>query len=207
MNEELKIKRATNDYYHGYDYNISDGNNILTIFFGGTLDLYMVIRTKDYIPYGKNHNIDFNISKDNYELYSIFDKLYNEIINAKLYDDESLNKGLNKREPYKSLVNKDKSITWRSDDEPFKQADRVTITKEEDNYKLSFSRVSYDLDSQYSRNGFSIPVRFRNSGSRYDPFNIAFMKMFNRLQNINPEYHQVDAEEVVYNQKVLSKKK
>ena len=29
-----------------------------------------------------------------------------------------------------------------------------------------------------------ISIRFRNSGSRYRPFNLIFMRMFNELQNL-----------------------
>ena len=45
-------------------------------------------------------------------------------------------------------------------------------------------------------------VRFRNSGSSYDPFNIPFMKFFNKLQEYDPEYHQIHIEEVILQKKL-----
>lgn len=206
MNEEIKIKRKANDF-HMYDYELNDGKNIFQILFGGTLDLYFVLRTKNEIPYEGKTNIDFIISKDNYELYSLFDTLYNDVINIRLYDEERLNHGYKRRREYKSLVSKDKKITWMSDDEPDNIADRVVISKEEDSYKLTFRRVESTNDPQYFRSGYSITIRFRNSGSRYEPFNIAFMKLYRDVQSIDPDYHQIDIEEVAYNQKVLSKKR
>ena len=52
----------------------------------------------------------------------------------------------------------------------------------------------------------SVSIRFRNSGSRYNPFNIIFMKMFNKLQEYNPEYHQIHIEELEYQKKLTLKK-
>ena len=55
-----------------------------------------------------------------------------------------------------------------------------------------------------------IPIRFRNSGSSYDPFNIVFMKMYNEMKNIddiNDIGHQIHIEEYLYNkEKILVKK-
>ncbi len=31
----------------------------------------------------------------------------------------------------------------------------------------------------------AIGIRFRNSGSRYEPFNVIFMRMFQNLQNVD----------------------
>ena len=51
-----------------------------------------------------------------------------------------------------------------------------------------------------------ICIRFRNSGSTYDPFNIIFMRMFNKLQEYIPEYHQIHIEEMNYSKKRTLKK-
>ena len=40
-------------------------------------------------------------------------------------------------------------------------------------------------------------VRLRNSGSRYDPFNILFMNMYYKLCVYEPDYHQVHMEELL----------
>ena len=48
-------------------------------------------------------------------------------------------------------------------------------------------------------------IRISNSGSRYAPFNIVFMRMFTKLQDIddiNDYGHQIHIEEYLYNQKV-----
>ena len=207
MNDEVKIKRVSNSF-NTYDYCLFDGNNAIDIIYGGNLDLYMSLRTKELIPYGEETNIEFNISKDNYQLYSLFDRLYNDVIEGEIFTDKDTDYKYNFKDKYfyKLLVNDDKTITWRSDDEPYDTADSVTIKKDEDSYKLIFTRVS-SIEEDYFKNGYSISVRFRNSGSRYEPFNVNFMRMYQGIQSIDPDYHQVEVEEVLYHQKVLSMNK
>lgn len=54
-----------------------------------------------------------------------------------------------------------------------------------------------------------IPIRIRNSGSSYDPFNIVFMKMYNKMKKIDDTKdigHQIHIEEYLYNkEKKLTK--
>ena len=40
-----------------------------------------------------------------------------------------------------------------------------------------------------------IGIRFRNSGYRYEPFNIRFSKLYNSLCRIDPNYYQIQLEE------------
>ena len=47
-----------------------------------------------------------------------------------------------------------------------------------------------------------ITVRFRNSGSRYDPFNIIFMKLYQGLYELDYEYHQIHIEEYLLDSKI-----
>ena len=55
-----------------------------------------------------------------------------------------------------------------------------------------------------------ISVRFRNSGSRYVPFNIAFMDMYNDMKEVDDvtdKGHQLHIEEYLYETKKLVKVK
>ena len=47
-----------------------------------------------------------------------------------------------------------------------------------------------------------ITVRFRNSGSRYDPFNIIFMKLYQGLCALDYEYHQIHIEEYLIGEQI-----
>lgn len=51
-------------------------------------------------------------------------------------------------------------------------------------------------------------IRFRNSGSRYEPFNMVFMRMFLQLQKVDDisDYgHQIHIEEYLYKKSLVKK--
>lgn len=97
---------------------------------------------------------------------------------------------------------KNNVIDWHSDDFIYENASRVIIKPVEDEYEIIFvkSKKEYD-DGMF----MTFSVRFRNSGSRYEPYNILFMDMYNKLKEYNPNNHQIHLEEYLYNQKTLKK--
>ncbi len=94
-------------------------------------------------------------------------------------------------------------IIWRSDDYPKDMAPYFVIRKLQNAYELEFGvpHVCRDLsfEEKMAINDYKhkvwVSVRLRNSGSRYEPFNLCFMDLYNKLCNLNPEYHQIHIEE------------
>jgi len=189
----MKINRIDNNIIHGYDYELIEDNKKLKIIYAGNLDLYYILQFDDEIPYGEKASKTFDITKDNYELYKLFDELYNNIINGMIWEDE---KRIKQSSIYKDLVDKNKNICWISDEGQRELEDSLTISKEKDKIHLSFERNNQE-DYPF-KSAFSIGIRICNSGSRYDRFNIPFMRMFQKLQTIDPNYHQIDIEELLY---------
>ena len=50
-------------------------------------------------------------------------------------------------------------------------------------------------------------IRISNCGSRYEPFNITFMNMYNKLKEHNYQNHQIHMEEYIYSKKKIKEKK
>ena len=199
----MKVIKKDNEY----DVTIIDGDKKLLFTFGGNLDLYWSIK-------GSNNLYEyFEITKENYNLYNLFEILFNDIKDINLYKDypfyietlEDLKDYKKAKEEeknmyrlhnlsnYNELYNND-TITWYSDDDSYDEANILKISKISDSFRLEF----------YKKNNSFIPgisIRFRNSGSRYDPFNIVFMKMYNKLLEIDDtlDYgHQIHIEEYLY---------
>lgn len=107
------------------------------------------------------------------------------------------NKELRTSERYQRLYDGE-NIRWHSDDDYYDDADRVMITELEDSILLEFYRPKTSLKTLGFRMPGTITIRFRNSGSTYDPLNIVFMKMYRQLQEYNPDYHQIHVEEIEY---------
>ena len=197
----MEIKRKYNEREKYYEFEFTKDNKHLEIFFGGNLDLYMTLGTDKNLPYKENITIDFDITKEDYDIYEIFDTLYNDIINGNVFDEKRLNRNIKDNYVYRDLVDKDNNITWISDDGPREVEDKLTISKLKDTYRLTFIRNDKDLDVGF-KSPYSIVVRFRNSGSWYDPFNVLFMKLFHKLQELDINYHQYHIEEYMYKRKL-----
>ncbi len=177
----------------------------------------------------------FCITKENYTIYKLFKDLIDRIKECQVYEiaeeesdflqltmeefevsefkqtpREDINNRLKESSEYQKLYDGE-AITWRSDDECFEISSRVRITEVEDNILLEFFRPGLEYEQmrmygvQYQTPG-EIGIRFRNSGSVYDPFNCVFMRMFQELQEYDPEYHQIHLEEMAY-KKTLKQKK
>ena len=200
----MEIKKRFNKFEKCFDIEFIEKDKYLKIFFGGNLDLYMVLENDKILPQNQNISLYFDITKEDYEIYSIFDSLYINIINGRPFGEDSLSIDYDykERDSYKRLVDNNLNITWISDDGPPEMEDKLEITKlDEDRYRLTFIRNDKPLDIGF-KNSMGISIRFRNSGSRYDPFNCLFMQMYHKLQDIDPEYHQIHFEELKYLKKL-----
>ena len=202
---------------------LQEANLNLDISYMGNLDLYWTINSKDNVI---NNNI-FTITKENYALYELFEQLFIDIKDINIYsgepvipfyleDEEEISKYLEEqKEAYRkhNLANYNKlyddvnkTITWYSDETNHEVANILKIKKEDECFNIEFNIQKEN--SIYDRDFHSehyIPIRFRNSGSSYDPFNIIFMRMFNNLKevdDVNEIGHQICLDEYLYNVKV-----
>lgn len=197
---------------NGYDrFKITTDEGSFNIMFGGNLDLYWSYWPKENIrdwPLFKT----FTITKENYFLYQKVAKLYIRIKEQKPYPELEKDEYDNYLEEldlkefakdyysYEKLF-QDDIIKWYSDDAPVEEASRVEIEKKEETYAITF----YQGKEEYNFPTFS--VRFRNSGSRYQPYNFTFMDMYNCLSEYDPNCYQIHIEEYLYTKKLQKLKK
>ena len=203
-----------------YDYYFKEEVLEMSIVFRGNGDLYFGSKI-----FSKDQEAEFYITKENIIIYNLFSELFKAFQNVEIYtindfdlqyydDEEELqqkyarykewNEELKNSSIYKRLFNNN-SITWISDDSisfNYETADTLKIIKEDNQFKLEFT---------YYENKFSHvrSIRIRNSGSRYQPFNFLMMNFFNKLQEYDPNNHQMHIEEYLYlknNSKKLVKK-
>lgn len=189
---------------------VEENDKYLCFTFGGNGDLYWSIRNPGNS--GREYSSDIlNITKENYKLYHLFEMLFNDIENINIFDDgEELSEERKNLfteynyANYNELYNKeDGVITWYSDEVAREVANYLKIYKEDDLFRVEFNTQKpiegYDRDFHSSS---YIPIRFRNSGSRYFPFNCVFMRMYNNMKNlddVNDIGHQIHMEEYLYN--------
>ena len=205
----MEIVKYNTDNFDGVGRKIllKEKDKILNISFAGNLDLYFeFISRKDE---------EFEITKENYYIYEFIDNLYKNIKNNNIFEVDSfdlkeartiedleyikeekkeMNEYTKLTSHYDELFH-DGVITWKSDDNDgyINNAGTVSINKKEDKFVLSFTdRVT--------------SVRFRNSRSYYDPYNILFMDMFNDLMKYDKNDKQIHIEEYLYTEKEKTRK-
>lgn len=214
--------------YNGKDIELIDGNKSLIIMFGGTGDLYWIIKNKGALK-DKEYNYDnFVITKENYPLYATFKKLITDIKEINIYDNPDFPPYIETEEEkeeylyeqeldkkrykmfnmsnYNNLYNqKENKVTWVSDETGFEVANKVQISNLDDEILIEFCTQSYIEGYEREDNLAGIMgIRFRNSGSRYEPFNYVFMRMYQELQqldDVKDECHQIHIEEYLFSKK------
>ena len=195
---EVKSHKSNDGYY---TYVFKKDNDEIQITFLNNLDLYWSYRninSSDEINYGQ-----FVIGKEDGLPYQLLEELYESIANADPFDvyaNLAVNHFLvsrlsidwDKYDMYRQLFDGDK-ITWISDDRDLETDSLVQISKKDDAFVLEFAKKEKDKDIHWytSPSKHRISVRFRNSGSHYDPFNVVFMKMYNSLSGYSTEFGQL----------------
>jgi len=139
----------------------------------------------------------FDISSTEKDVYKLFEELYKTISTASITNNKDIDNYLKIQLTKTGLFNENtKTIEWHSDETYFDSDDIVKIIKEENNYHLEFTRPEKYEDPYHMGSGRIISIRFRNSGSYYNPFNVAFMNMFNNAQKLKEKnFSEIDKEE------------
>lgn len=211
----IETKRVKIDNNGWYNYFFQNGENELGILFGGNGDLYF---NSGFIH--DREEATFIADKQNMFLYSLLEEMFEdyekcdvfkvyetsletpEELQEKIERINNMNKKLKESSLYKRVY-QDNQITWVSDDSvstELEESNTVRIIKEDERFVFHFTYKEKDLIRSNS-------IRFRNSGSRFEPFNLIMMKFFNKLQEYVPEYHQIHIEEFAHEKGIQLVKK
>lgn len=187
------VEFKNNNYFDKVkDILIRDKKKLLKIFYGSNLDLYIDIFGDCNIDENGQYNAIFSINK-NQEIYQYFENLIDNIIKCKVFDTsdikleicdtkEQMNELLKNNGVYNRLV-QDSAIIWYSDNIYDEKANKLKIEKKDDKIILTFTDNPDDPT-------FGFGIRICNSGSKYEPFNLCFMNLFNQLQVLNRQEEQ-----------------
>ena len=170
------IKKLANELYNYFDFQIINDNKILSILFSGNLDLYITLSNGQILSQNKSQLLTFDIKSEN-RIYDLFEKLYTDIIHGNISEEINYKNTLE----YKKLVDKKQNIIWISDDEEIDLADTMIISKEKNLIRLTFIRRKTEYEY---KNPIAISIRIRNARSKYKPFNVLFMDLYNNLQQV-----------------------
>ena len=170
---------------------------------------------------------EFVITKEDYQIYELFSKLYETIISADVFNQSSFdyymseflghfdNKFISyedyskmkerkfeiikKQDYYTNLVNEGK-IVWKCDDYPHDIGPSFEISKCTDIIKITFDKGDTEKQDLFHPKNRTT-VRIRTSGSAYNYFYIPFMMLFKELKEL-VLIDQIHIEEYLYTKKI-----
>lgn len=147
------------------DIIIKKGNKELAMIFGGNQDLYFNIKGPKEMLDDEvfDKKIDMLIRNEDEE-WLCFNRLINRV-----KEDEEINKQVG--------LFKNNAINWYSDDECIESANLLCIKRENEGIRLTFL-------NNPNVTHLGIPIRICNSGSRYNPFNMYFMKLYHEFREL-----------------------
>ena len=187
----MKVEKTKNSLGYG-QYVFSKENKSFTISYEGDFGLYWRCDYQGNMLEAPITNT-YTITKEDYAIYSLFDQLYDNIKNKATFLEDEKN-------PQRLLKNND--IEWHSDDFDYENASCVFIHKGLDCYQITFKKSN---QTQYMP--VTYWVRFRTNGSRYNLYNMYFIKMYENLIQYDENDTQIYIEEYLYQQKILKKRK
>ena len=172
----MTVEFKNNDCFNKVkDILIRDENKLLKIFYGSNFDLYIDIFGDRNIEENGNYSANFSINQ-----CKVFDV---SEIESEIYDTkEQTNELLKNNSIYNRLV-QDSAIIWYSDNIYDEKANKLKIEKKDNEIILTFTDNPDDST-------FGFGIRICNSGSKYAPFNLCFMNLFNQLQVLNKKDEQ-----------------
>ena len=196
---------------------LTNGKKKLIIEYAPNLDLYFVVEDTS----------EFVITKEDYQIYELFSKLYETIISADVFNQSSFdyymseflghfgNKFISyedyskmnerkfeiikKQDYYTNLVNEGK-IVWKCDDYPHDIGLSFEISKCSDIIKITFDKGDTEKQDLFHPKNRTT-VRIRTSGSAYNYFYIPFMMLFKELKEL-VLIDQIHIEEYLYIKKL-----
>lgn len=172
-----------------FDYTITDEGKQLHIQMNKEGNLYWLMDDPEPADYAS-----FTITKENEYLYSLFYRLYLQVMK---YQKPT-------KKPVQTtiagyMLTGDGSITWHSDCDNYDECDTLKMSQVDEEFVLEFVHQTKDFPLYYKPGMFDIC--FAGKNSRYQPYNRFFINMFEKLQDYDPNYHQVHLEELAYKKK------
>ncbi len=198
------------DKLNNPEYTLIKSNLKFKIYYGGNLDLYWEIEntdvTFDNFQDYEEKPLEFRITEDDGEVYSVFSELYSGFMGAaRELDSEEKKKEKEKMDATDQIVYvddqkevsltellvKNGAVVWHSDDDvEYDDANFVTITPFTGDILITFRKGPVDDNIPGT-----ISIRIRNNGSRYQPFNMYFMKHFDQMKNVATISEEVEPEQ------------
>ncbi len=198
----VDIKRSISSGCEVFSINNNSGNLKLFNFYDNDLRF-----TCDELEKSDSYNIEIGLG-DSY-FYTLIDEVYDAVSNHQpfkylKYDFEAKDLVFPEKVSNSKRLFKDGVIEWHSDDCAYNIGSVLYITKEDNKYIITFQKSKIHLDRVDPFTDFTVTI---GNSSRYNPYNITFMNMFNKLRDYDFLINQINISNYVPIEKSIVRKK
>ncbi|MBQ6546615.1 MAG: hypothetical protein IJL74_01285 [Bacilli bacterium] len=145
--------------------------------------------------------------EDSY-MYTLIDEVYDSISTNQpfkhlKYDFEAKDLVFLEGNDYSKRLFKNGMVEWHSDDCIYRVGSIIYITKENNRYIVTLQKGKTHINRIYPFSDFTVSIA---NNSRYSPYNITFMNMFNKLREYDFLMNQAEINKYVSKDNVKVRK-
>ena len=197
----LDIERGISSGCEVFSLKNESGN--LKLFYFYDYDLRFSCDTPE-----KLNTYNFEIGPNDSYVYTLIDETYDAISNHQpfkylKYDFDNKDLVFPENTDNSKRLFKNGVIEWHSDDCAYNIGSVFYIKKEDKKYIITFQKGKAHLDRIDLFNDFTVTI---GNSSRYNPYNITFMNMFNKLRDYDFLVNQVNIGTYIPKEKVKVRK-
>ena len=199
----VEIKRDNNLNFEVYSIRNDTGS--FKIFYFYAMDLCFTCDSTN----NDSDTYSVVISPNDKYIYTLIDEVYDSVSNNQpfkhlKYDFEAKNLVFPDKSDYSKKLFKEGIIEWHSDDYAYSVGSILFIKKDDDKYIITFQKSKAYSEGVYPYTEYTVTI---SNNSRYSPYNITFMNMFNKLREYDFLINQVNINSYSSNGKTNVRKK
>ena len=127
-------------------------------------------------------SLSFTVTNEDKYVYRLFSELYDSFVNFQPFKYSRYNRDEDVVDKLEYPIVKNSNIDWHSDGFSYDAASILNINKDEkNNYVVTFNKSKMVSDNISNFETFA--VQFSSGISRYDPYNVTFIEMYNQLRD------------------------
>ena len=185
-------------------FSIKNNSGVLKLFYFYDSDLRFLCSVPEECD-----TYDIEIGPNDSYVYDLIDETYDAISNHQpfkylIYDFDNKDLVVPEKTDNSKRLFKNGMIEWHSDDCAYNVGSVFYIKKDDNKYIITFQKSRAHLNRIEPFNDFTVTI---SNSSRYNPYNVTFMNMFNKLRDYDFLVNQANIRNYATEKKVNVRKK
>lgn len=184
----IKINHKKDNMYENMLYEFINGDLIMKWFIDRCGDLYWTLYIKEI---SFNDEYDFKVGIQNYKLYCIIEKIYNDFKDGEIFYHSEIDEELkynavnwNRNQYIRNIAreiynNNTNEVVWDNNDDVKSYNNKIRIIKNNNQFIIRFSNTFH---------GKLIRICFKKNSGYYGPCSLPFFRAYDQIDKIKDNY-------------------